>query len=356
MFDPELVDHDEQILHRHQPHISGIPVVVFPRPPNGAVVEEVGRLAAQPAQRPLETADARLQRGQNGRGGDPLRLMEMGQMDLRVRDGVQNHGVVSVHLRRRGGSVMIRVFDVVCADLQEPLRELHGILQPRCAGDRTSPDGAHRAVHLHPDVGGLPDAPLRLLPVLGQRRPGIRVVMFGIRGHHHQDPVGADAPLAELDRRVHGRLPDGDGRKGDRGRVDAPPFAVLPEAIPPEVGQDLLRVSKLGDAGGIPQVGQFDVPAARQDHLFGIENLGRGRNGLLLMLESIPNGDVADGHLLRHAWKDLPVIVFRHFHPSRSMGTSRFRTAPEFKFLHADEINSKMAGALINTSPDSIVK
>jgi len=38
------------------------------------------------------------------------------------------------------------------------------------------------------------------------------------------------------------------------------------------------------------------------------------------------------------------------------MGTSRFRTAPEFKFLHADEINSKMAGALINTSPDSIVK
>ena len=98
----------------------------------------------------------------------------------------------------------------------------------------------------------------------------------------------------------------------DLVEVHAPLGAALPETVAAQVGQHLFRVRELRHEEGVPEVGDLDVFAAGQDHLFGVEHLGAGGDELLEMLKAVADGDVADRDLARHAGEDLPVVVLGH--------------------------------------------
>jgi hypothetical protein len=55
--------------------------------------------------------------------------MEVADMEVRVRKGVQDHGKIAIHLIRRRGPVMVCVFDVIGPDAQPSLREFQGVLE-----------------------------------------------------------------------------------------------------------------------------------------------------------------------------------------------------------------------------------
>ena len=136
------------------------------------------------------------------------------------------------------------------------------------------------------------------------------VLLFG--GHHHQQPVRADALLAQLDRPVHARLADGHGRDADVVDVDALFRAALPEPVAAQVGQHLLGIAELRHQVGVAEVGDLDVLAAGKYHLLGVEDLGPGGNELFQVLKAVPDRDVAERHFSGHSRENFPIIVFGH--------------------------------------------
>ena len=93
--------------------------------------------------------------------------VEVDQVILGVRPlphdlGVQDHAEVLVDPLRVGRAVVIRLLDVVGAELQVALGEVHGLAQvghARAAHGRAE-DGGDGAAHLHARLVGLLDAAL----------------------------------------------------------------------------------------------------------------------------------------------------------------------------------------------------
>ncbi len=81
--------------------------------------------------------------------------MEMEQVSLRIGHGIQNHGTITINVRRIGGTVMVGMLDVMGADREPALREFHGVFHFGGAADGASPDGADGAAHLEAGVPGL---------------------------------------------------------------------------------------------------------------------------------------------------------------------------------------------------------
>ncbi len=63
--------------------------------------------------------------------------------------------------------------------------------------------------------------------------------------------------------------------------------------------QQLIGVGELGHRPGVAQVGDFQPVEAGQDELFGDPEFGLGGDGLLLVLETVANADVAQDNFCR---------------------------------------------------------
>jgi hypothetical protein len=88
--------------------------------------------------------------------------------------------------------------------------------------------------------------------------------------------------------------------------------AALFEAVAAQMGEQLLGVGELGHQVGVSEVGDLDVAAAGENQLLQVKNFGAGGDELFEMLEPIPDRNVADGDLARHAGENFPIIVFSH--------------------------------------------
>src|SRR5271157_344747 len=161
-------------------------------------------------------------------------------------------------------------------------------------------------------VGGFLYAALCLFPVLGQRRSGVGKMVFRIGGDHHQDAVRAYPFLPELNRRINSGFADRHSSHDELIVFDPRPLAALLERITPEGCKNLLRVSELGNACRVSEVGNLNLPCTSQYHLLGIKDLGVSRYEFFFVLETIAHRYVSDGYLLWHFWKDFPIIIFRH--------------------------------------------
>ncbi len=229
-----------------------------------------------------------------------------------VRNLVENHRKIAVHFRRRRTAVVVGMLDVGGTYLQPALGELHRVFQFGCPGNGAAPDGTHGPTHLQASVPAFADGTFTLLPVFGQGQAGVgkMVLLFG--RNHHQAAIRPDALLRQRNGPVHPRFPDGHGGDGDVVHVDSPFFAPALESVTAQVRQDLFRIAELGHKVRVAQVGHLDVAATGKYHLFGVEDLGPGGDELFQMLETVPDGDVAQGHFFGHARKDFPIIVFGH--------------------------------------------
>ncbi|VTR68961.1 hypothetical protein DESC_720339 [Desulfosarcina cetonica] len=310
--DTHLVDLHEHVFEAGQPHVARVLIVVRPGSRHGTVVQKIGRLTTHAAQGALEMADSRLQGRQHRGRGHALGFVEMGDMDRRIRDRVENHGKIAVHLRRRGTAVVVGMLDIGGADLQPALGELHGVGQFRGPGNGAAPDGAHGSAHLQAGVTAFANGSFTLLPVGGQAQPGIGEMMLLFGGNHHQAAVRPDPFLGQGDGPVHGRFANGHGGDGDRIRIDPPFLAAPAKTVATQVGQDRLRIAELGHEIRVAQVGHLDVAAAGKNHLFSVEDLGPRGDEFLQVLKSVTHGDIAQDDVPGHARKNFPIIVFGH--------------------------------------------
>jgi hypothetical protein len=96
MLNPHLIDLNQRVFKRDQPDIARIAVIVVTGTLDRAIVHKVGRLPAKPPQCGLEVCDTGLKSREYRCGGDPLCFMEMGDMQIRIRQFIENHRKVAI--------------------------------------------------------------------------------------------------------------------------------------------------------------------------------------------------------------------------------------------------------------------
>ena len=171
MLDPHLIDLNHHVLQAGQAHKTRVLIIIFPGSRNRRVVQEVSRLSPHAADGGFKLGDPGLEGGQYGCGCHTFGFVEVGQVQVGVGHGVQNHGKIAVNIRGRSAAVVVGVLDVMGPYLQPALGKLNRIFHVRGAGNGAAPDGADRSAHHDARIGAFLDAAFCLRPVVGKGRP-----------------------------------------------------------------------------------------------------------------------------------------------------------------------------------------
>ena len=220
MFNPHFIDLNQGVFQAYQTHIARVVIIIVAGTLGGAVIQEIGGLTAQAAQRGFKMGDAGLKRRQNRCRRHSLGFVKMGDVQRRIGNFIQNHGKIAIDVGCRSAAVVVRMFHIMRADRQPSFGELDRILQFRGAADGAAPDGTDGTTHFNTGIRAFLDASFGFFPVIGQGCAGIGKMMLFFGGYHHENPIRTHTFLFKGNGPIHSTFPDGNGGQADVFVVD----------------------------------------------------------------------------------------------------------------------------------------